>query len=389
MINPIMDLQLFFNPIPESLYQRKFAHQSFFNHLHHFGETFPDPHGMQIALIGLEEYRGASLKVENGPSSAHAIREKLYTLKKGQGQYKIVDLGNLKPADSVKDTQQLIRSIGELLIKIQVLPVFFGGSHDLDIGQYLSYEKMKKMVSLLTVDAKMDMEEEGSPDQRHSQDIILHEPNFLFNYCHLGYQSFLTDNDLVNTLEKLYFDHVRLGSLRDNFKEVEPLIRNADLMSFDICAIKSTDVPGAIDAQPFGLTAEEACQISWFAGMNEKLSSAGFYGYHHTFDDKRHLTAGIMATMIWYFVEGFYHRKDSLSFKSNDYTKYTVSLDGKPSTMHFYKSKLSGKWWMEIPKDEEERLLRDTIIPCSYQDYQTAQKGEIPERWINAQLKLH
>jgi hypothetical protein len=100
-------------------------------------------------------------------------------------------------------------------------------------------------------------------------------------------------------------------------------------------------------------------------------------------------TASIIATMIWYFIEGFYQRKDSLSFKSSDYIKYTVSLDAKPSILHFYKSKLSGKWWLQIPKNKGEKYKRDTIIPCSYHDYQTAQKGEIPERWVNAQLKLY
>jgi formiminoglutamase len=190
-------------------------------------------------------------------------------------------------------------------------------------------------------------------------------------------------------MEKLYFDHVRLGQLRDNFKEIEPLIRNADLLSFDVCAIQSADAPGAADAQPFGLTAEEACQICWFAGMNEKLSSFGIYGYQPLYDDSRAKTASVIATMIWYFIEGFYHRKDSLSFKSTDYIKYTVSLDSKPSILFFYKSKLSGKWWMEIPKSDQEKYDRDTIIPCSYQDYLTAQKGEIPERWVNAQLKLY
>lgn len=383
-----MDLQIFFEPLPESFYQEKYSLHAFFNGIHFHGETFPDLTGMQVAIIGLEEYRG-SVNLNNGSLSSHSIRRKLYALKKGQGIYKVADLGNLKNGDTPKETCQLIRSIGELLIKMQILPIFIGGSHDLDLGQYLSYEKMKKMVSLLTVDAKLDMEEGGRSDETHSQDIILHEPNFLFNYCHLAYQSFLADIDLVTTLEKLYFDHVRLGKLRDNFKEVEPLIRNADLLSFDMCAIKSADAPGAIDAQPFGMTAEEACQICWFAGMNEKLSSFGLYSYHADLDDTRHTTAAVAATMIWYFIEGFYHRKDSLSFKSTDYTKYTVSLDSKPSILHFYKSNLSGKWWMEIPASEKGKYGRDTIIPCSYEDYQTAQRGEIPERWVNAQLKLY
>ena len=189
-------------------------------------------------------------------------------------------------------------------------------------------------------------------------------------------------------MEKLYFDHVRLGQLGDGFKEVEPLVRDADLLSFDLSAIQSADAPGAVDAQPFGLSGEEACQICWFAGTNEKLSSFGLFGYDPYFDDAANKTAKVAAVMIWYFVEGFYNRKDSLSFKSTDYIKYTVSLDTKPNTLVFYKSKKSGKWWMEIPQNEIQRFDRVSTVPCSYSDYQIAQKGEVPERWINAQVKF-
>ncbi len=385
-----MDLQPFFDPIPARLLHQPFGHNAFYYHIHCHAETFPDLEGTHVALIGIEEYRGSGDEQLPGVSgSTENIREKLYPLKKGQSNYNIADLGNLKTGESKEETISLLSTIGAFLLKSQILPIFIGGSHDLDIGQFKSYQHMNKLVSLLTVDAKMDMEDKGIAQEIHSQDIILHEPNYMFNYCHLGYQSFLTDPELVTTLEKLYFDHIRLGQLRDSFKETEPLIRNADLLSFDICAIHSSDAPGAIDAQPFGLSAEEACQISWFAGMNEKLSSIGIYGYHSGLDDPRRKTASVIATMIWYFIEGFYQRKDSLSFQSNDYIKYTVSLDSKPSILHFYKSKLSGKWWMEIPKNQNERFNRDTIIPCSYQDYRTAQRGEIPERWVNSQLKLY
>lgn len=383
-----MNLPILFDSVPENLLREVQPHNSFFVQINYHGEIFPNLQNTQIALIGLTDARG--VKDTRGlEDAANQIRQKLYSLKRGQSPYHIADLGNLRPGVDLQETYNRIRTLGEYLMSQQILPIYIGGTHNLDYGQYLSYEGMKKLVSMLTVDAKIDMEDEGMPNEVHSQDIILHQPNFLFNYCQLAYQSFLTDRDLVNVMEKLYFDHVRLGQLRDNFKEIEPLIRNADLLSFDVCAIQSADAPGAADAQPFGLTAEEACQICWFAGMNEKLSSFGVYGYQPFYDDSRNKTASVIATMIWYFIEGFYHRKDSLSFKSTDYIKYTVSLDSKPSILFFYKSKLSGKWWMEIPKSDQEKYDRETIIPCSYQDYLTAQMGEIPERWVNAQLKLY
>jgi len=382
-----MNLKTFFDPVPEFLCNQKYTHNSFFNYIHYYGEEFPDIKGVQIALIGLKEARGIK-KNDSIDRAPMEIREKLYQLKKGHGLYKIVDLGDLKLGETREASIELMKTVGEFLMRKQILPIFFGGTHDMDFGQYLSYEGLKKLVSMVTVDAKLDMEDEGEAHEIHAQDIILHQPNFLFNYSHLAYQSFLVDQDLINVLEKLHFEHLRLGSLRHNFKESEPIIRNADLLSFDISAINSSDAPGAADAQPFGLSGEEACQICRFAGMNEKLSSLGIYGYQPYYDDSRNKTAAVIATMIWYFIEGFYDRKDSLSFKGTDYIKYTVSLDTKPSILVFYKSKRSDKWWMEIPQSENEKYDRSSIIPCSYQDYQMAQSGEIPERWINAQLKM-
>ncbi len=383
-----MNIQSFFDPVADFLFGKKYPENSFYHQVRIHGESFPDLKGIQIALVGIRESRGAK-KSESIERGSGEIRDKLYELKKGIVPYRIADLGDLVSGDSLNDTYQNMRQVGEYLMKHQILPVFFGGSHDLDYGQYLSYQKMKKLVTLVTVDSKVDMEESGPEDDRHTQEIVLHQPNFLFSYTHLAYQSFLVDPTLIHVMEKLYFDHVRLGQLRDKFRETEPLIRDADLLSFDLGAIQSADAPGAVDAQPFGLSGEEACQIFWFAGMNEKLSSIGLYGYDPYFDDANNKTAKIAAVMIWYFVEGFYSRKDSLSFKSADYVKYTVSLDAKPNSLVFYKSKRSGKWWMEIPHNETGRYDRVSTVPCSYSDYQLAQKGEIPERWINAQIKLY
>jgi formiminoglutamase len=60
-----------------------------------------------------------------------------------------------------------------------------------------------------------------------------------------------------------------------------------------------------------------------------------------------------------------------------------------PEVITFYKSKLSEKWWMEVPyQNGRERYSRNRIVPCSYNDYQVAIRGEVPERYISALAKL-
>jgi len=177
--------------------------------------------------------------------------------------------------------------------------------------------------------------------------------------------------------------------MRTNLQEIEPAIRNADMVSFDITAIRSSDAPGNSRTQPFGLTGEEACQICWYAGLNEKLSSIGFYEYNPDLDDAHKKTASVIATMIWYFIEGYHHRKNEQNFRSNDFMKYVVSMPVEPETLTFYKSKFSDKWWLEVPNpSNNKRYTRNSVVPCSYNDYQLAVKGEVPERYINTLAKL-
>ena len=385
-----MDLTILFSPIDESVYANISSTTSFFKSIRIFGDKMPDYKGAHMAIVGIKEERG-NLGNVGSAQGADEVRKKLYNLKRGNGSYKIVDLGNLNIGHDLNETYTRVSEVCRILLEANVLPILIGGTHDLDYGQYCGYETLEKLVSFLNVDAFLDLEDqESSPENRkHIHKVLLHEPNFLFSYTHLAYQSYLIDPLSVSVLEKLYFKAFRIGQLRTNIQEIEPAIRNADLLSFDITAIRSSDAPGNANAQPFGLTGEEACQICWYAGQNEKLSSIGFYEYNPRWDDEHNKTASVIATMIWYFVEGYYYRKNEQNFRSNDFLKYTVSMPVEPETLSFYKSKFSEKWWMEVPyPGGKEKYARNSIVPCSYSDYQTAVKGEVPERYINTVAKL-
>jgi len=385
-----MDLTILFSPVDEALYSEITSPSSFFKSIHAFTEKMPDYRGAHIALFGIKEDRGTY--TNKGTASApDEIRRKLYHLKKGTGAYRVVDLGNLNIGHDLSESYVRVSEVCRMLLEHNVLPVILGGSHDIDYGQYCAYETMEKLVSLLNIDAFLDLEEKReSPESKHHiHKILLHEPNYLFSYTHLAYQSYLIDPHAVSILERLYFEAFRVGQVRTNIQEIEPTVRNADMVAFDITAIRSSDAPGNANAQPFGITGEEACQICWYAGLNEKLSSIGFYEYNPAYDDDRKKTAAVVATMIWYFIEGYYYRKNEQNFRSNDFMKYSVSMPVEPEVISFYKSKFSEKWWMEIPyPGGKEKYSRNSIVPCSYSDYQTAVKGEVPDRYISTLAKL-
>ncbi len=385
-----MDLKIFFSAIDDTIVQSIDDIHAFFHAIRVNTHEMPDYKQADMAIIGLEEERG-TVNNQGAASAADEIRSKLYRLKAGTYSYRIVDLGNLRNGINLEETQLRIKEVCSILLQNNVMPLLVGGTHDLDYGQFMAYEDLDKLVSILNVDAFLDLEESDrlGASRQHIHKMLLHEPNYLFNYNQLGHQSYLIDHVSISLLEKLYFDVYRLGLLKENIHEMEPVIRNADMMTFDITAIKASDACGNANAQPFGLSGEEACQVCWYAGLNEKLSSAGFYEYNPDYDDEHQTTARVVATMIWYFIEGFYNRKSEQDFKSNDYTRYVVSIENDPHTIVFYKSKLSEKWWMEVNYPlGKEKYARNCIVPCSYVDYQAANSGEVPERWISTHAKL-
>lgn len=384
-----MDLTILFSPVDELIYSDLPGNGSFFKSISIYGDKMPEYRGAHIAIFGVKEERGTSNNFGSakGPDE---VRKKLYQLKRGTGAYRIVDLGNMKPGIDLDETYVRISEVCRMLLENNVLPLIIGGTHDLDYGQYKGYQDMEKLVNLLNIDAFLDLDDakETFQSKKHIHRILLHEPNYLFSYTHLAHQLYLIDPQSASILERLYFEAYRLGTIRTNIAEMEPTVRNADMLSFDMTAIRSSDAPGNENAQPFGLTAEEACQLCWYAGQNEKLSSVGFYEYNPDLDDARHKTASVLATMIWYFIEGFYHRKNEGDFKSNDFLKYAVSMPTDPEVITFYKSKFTEKWWMEVSPALANRYTRNSIVPCSYNDYQTAAKGEVPDRYISTLAKL-
>ena len=338
-----------------------------------------------LAIIGITDNRGSSINL-GVKEAAQSVREKFYKLKKSNSTYRIVDLGNLQNGEKYEDTQDRLKEVCEHLMAMKVIPIIIGGTHDNALSQFLAYESKNDLISVLNVDAKLDVEVQGDANETFLSKLITHKPNFMFSYNHLAHQNYLVESAALSAMDKLYFEALRLGELRENFQNAEPIIRMANMLSFDVTAIRSADLTANSNAQPFGLTSEEACQLMWYAGMNEKMSSLSLTELNPDLDDQHKSSSAVVATMIWYFIEGFYNRKDNGQFNSDQYTKYTVSFEGTDDTLTFFKSKVSEKWWMLV--NYGEGFMDRAYIPCSYEDYTTATHGDFPERWIKAQGKL-
>jgi len=344
-----------------------------------------------IAIIGVGEERNAYNNNGCGLSPDN-IRKYLYRLTSLGDKSKIIDLGNLKLGATINDTYFALSSILEQLIKKNIIPIVIGGSQDLTYANFLAYKNLEQTVNLVTVDSKFDLgeaEEEINSDNFLTK-ILLHQPNYLFNYSNIGYQSYFIDKDEINLMSKLYFDVYRLGQVQKNIEDVEPIVRNADILSFDVASIRQGEAPGNKNASPNGFYGEQACQISRYAGLSDKLTSIGFYNFNIE-EDKNGQTAHLVAQMLWYFIDGVNNRKKDFPIGTRKkYTKYTVNIQEGKNEVVFYKSDKSERWWMDVPYPSHKKIKyeRHLLVPCSYEDYQTACNDEVPNRWWQTFQKL-
>src|SRR3569833_446525 len=352
----------------------------------HFSNAFPDlEQKIDIAIIGVQDDRNA-VNNEGCALGPEYVREKLYQLFEGPYKTKIADLGNIKQGATVSDTYFAVKTVVNELIKKNILPIIIGGGQDITYAQYMAYEDLDQKVDLVIVDPRFDLDDDGETDSAETTSnsylnkIFLHEPNYLFNFSNLGYQTYFTGQESLRVMDKLYFDVHRLGEVSGQVRAAEPIIRNANMMSIDMGDIRSSDAMGNANATPNGLCGEEACRVIRYAGFNDKLTSIGFYEFNPAYDSNGQ-TATLLAHMIWYFIDGFYNRKKDFQLNhKSQYLIYKTSLKHDEHEKVFMKSKKSDRWWMQKPKPTKKtKNERNHQIPCQYDDYKTAVAGEMPD----------
>lgn len=348
---------------------------------------FPELENVQIAIFGVQEDRNAVDNMNCG-ENLHEIRRNLYQLFPGNWHTNIADLGNILKGDSVEDTYFAVTTLTTYLLKKNIIPVIIGGSQDLTYANYRAYDSLEQTVNVVSVDSKFDIgsTEDELNSRSYLSKIVMDTPNNLFNFSNIGYQTYYNSQEELDLLNSLFFDTYRLGEVKD-VTIVEPIMRDADIVSVDIGAIRQSEAPANNNCSPNGFSGEEICAIVRYAGISDKVTSFGIYEYNSKFDNN-YQTAHLIAQMIWYFIEGVNFRAKDYPFSSKEtYQKFIVMVEND-DPINFYKSDKSGRWWMEINIIANNKYKRHALIPCTYQDYLEATEQKIPERWYKALRKL-
>mgnify|MGYP000896338540 CR=1 FL=1 len=341
-----------------------------------YGENLPDLDAADIIFIGCGEQRGSGIL---GPESdaPDVIRKHFYQLYFWHSDINLADLGNIRQGASLNDTIAALKTVIDELINIGKTVIILGNSHDVTLAQYEAYRSQEQLIEATIVDAKIDLDMESPFIADHFlMQMFTGDPNFLKHYSHVGFQSYYVHPGMLQTLDKLKFDFYRVGQVKENIDEVEPVIRSSNLFSFDINAIANAYAP-AVKLSPNGFTGEEACVLMQYAGMSAGVNTIGIYGYNPQ-QDAEELTAKQISHMLWYAIDGHHRKRNEAKLSDKDsFNEFQVIFSEVETT--FIQSKKTGRWWMQMPDKR--------YIPCSYSDYAMAGRNEIPSRWFRAQQR--
>lgn len=337
------------------------------SHLRIFNKELPPLEDVQIALLGIEE------------EQANAVRKALYPLSFPFEGLPIADLGNIRR----RKVSFLIPAIKELMDS-RIFPVIIGSDAAFTMAQYKAFQRLEQLISLALVDECLRFSLSNDAKEHYFlNELVENKPSKPFHLGFIGTQSHFTDPASFDFLEKRHYDCIRLGRARAHLSELEPVIRDADLLSFNLASLRSADAPAVEQPSPSGFALEEACQISRYGGMSDKLKSLGIYGFRHL-HDQNDQTAAAIAQIIWYFIDGFFNRKADFPVSMSGLIEYIVDFKKMDYQLTFWKSQKSGRWWMQVPVKTGDNYQRHRLIPCSYNDYKLACQEELPDRLLNA-----
>jgi len=312
----------------------------------------------KIAFLGLE------------PQSAAAIRRTLYSYARPDAMPRIVDLGNIR-----EDHPEALLEVLRGLRLAHVIPILLGGDE----------RELPSVMKALVEEAPAL--HWASVDKMHRQLMLedkIYHPGGRLQWHWIGVQKHLFQ-PLQGPQKKTDHLHYRLGVVRHDIREMEPVIRDCAALDINLCAVRSSEAPANREAGPSGFYSEEICQLSRYAGLSDHIRLFRVTGLDAALDQNG-FSATCAAQSIWYFIEAIAQRKSDHPAVSERMTSYTVSLKDPDLEIIFVKSQRSGRWWIALTNEGSGEVQ---YLSCSHKDYLMACQNILPDRYLNAAMTEH
>lgn len=265
--------------------------------------------------------------------------------------------------DTLETQMPVVLSVAE---KLGIPCIVMNGNESLQTATFLSDRSRVSLVS------------RGTEDPDPVRELLERtEPAY---FVWLGFQRYLTDRTILDTLADKYMETLRLGEFRDDPGSAEPLLREASIHLIDMRCVRHADIPDGNDTTPNGLYAEEICMLARYMGLSRHVRLAVVYGYPDTCKNGSQI-ARLNAQIIWHLTEGLAistneHPQDDPAF----FHRKAVQMGEDGQELVFLQSRKSGRWWMEVPNSKQPDA--PFYISCSIGEYELACKGEVPLKWL-------
>ena len=374
LLKPVSDSlidELNENYLQGSIYKKLAIHTSSFG--------IPDLESTNVCIIGLDEYRNSFF--QSATQDLDSVRREFYKLKFSNWKLSISDLGNLPNGNTVDDTYHALYEICKELLSKNVLLIVIGGSNDLIYPIFKSFDSYSYKVNIVSIDNQFDLYQESElvSGRTYMNKIIIDDSNSLNDFTNIGYQRHLCSHDELQLMEKLFFEYISLGEISENNMKAEPIMRNSNIVGFDMKSLSFSASFDQTQGNPNGIDPRLACILTKYAGQSNKTN---FLGLFELSNNK--VSSKLYSEIIWYFLDGVDKRIIESDFNdSQTFNKYIVQTSGRD--IIFYKSKISEKWWILVDTSKNKSI---SYLPCLESDYLEALNDNIPIRWLKATKRV-
>ena len=374
LLKPVSDSlidELNENYLQGSIYKKLAIHTSSFG--------IPDLESTNVCIIGLDEYRNSFF--QSATQDLDSLRREFYKLKFSNWKLSISDLGNLPNGNTVDDTYHALYEICKELLSKKIVLIIIGGSNDLIYPIFKSFDSYPDKVNIVSIDNQFDLYQESElvSGRTYMNKIIIDDSNSLNDFTNIGYQRHLCSHDELQLMEKLFFEYISLGEISENNMKAEPIMRNSNIVGFDMKSLSFSASFDQTQGNPNGIDPRLACILTKYAGQSNKTN---FLGLFELSNNK--VSSKLYSEIIWYFLDGVDKRIIESDFNdSQTFNKYIVQTSGRD--IIFYKSKISEKWWMLVDTSKNKSI---SYLPCLESDYLDALNDNIPIRWLKATKRV-
>ncbi|CAF1217899.1 unnamed protein product [Rotaria sp. Silwood1] len=288
------------------------------------GDIIVDGDSGDIVLIGFPYDEGVRrnngrVGAQQGPDSFRQLLKRTGTVVNAEYDdldirkyLKISDGGNINADLTLEEAhKQLEERIQQLIAKGKI-PFVVGGGNDQSYPNASALLSNSKSICVINIDAHLDVRplkenksHSGSPFRLLLEDQRFHQnhSNKFIEFASQGSQCSIEHVNYIRSKSPLtqifWYQSIRddpLTPFRSIIKSAEEQ-KNDIFVSFDIDSIISSSCPGVSAPATVGLTAQQACDIAFYAGQSLQVKLMDLSEYNPKIEDYR---TGKLVTLIFY-----------------------------------------------------------------------------------------